>query len=149
MTGGRNPSSLLARVAILGLLAAAALAWMMHGGAQRVREHAGVTARTVPQDMVGVWTQQRGGVMRCVELSEDGTYFMRPNTDAGDRFGLQRGTWRVVDQDIIWRDANGGAMDRNRMIDVADGHFNTLEADRTQSKFDRILAGPTARCPTS
>ena len=141
-----NPKTFLIKVGLWLLVAAAALAWMLHGGAQRVREHAGVTAHTVPPDMVGVWTSTRDGVVRCIEMAEDGTWTMVPNVDAGDRFAAESGTWRVVDQDILWRDARG-TLDRNRMIDVADGRFNTLEADRTQTRFDRILAGPTARCP--
>ena len=141
-----NPKTFLIKVALGLLAAAAALAWMLHGGARRVREHAGVTASTVPTDMVGVWTSTRGGVVRCIEMAGDGTWTMVPNTDAGDRFDAESGTWRVVDQDIVWRDARG-TFDTNRMIDVADGRFNTLEADSTQTRFERILAGPAARCP--
>ena len=141
-----NPKTFLINVALGLLAAAAALAWMLHGGARRVREHAGVTATTVPAGMVGVWTSTRAGVVRCIEMAEDGTWTMVPNVEAGDRFPAQSGTWRVVDQDILWRDASGKP-DKNRMIDASDGRFNTLEADKSQTRFDRILAGPTARCP--
>ena len=146
MSGDGNPKTFLVRVGIALLVAAAALGWMLRSGTQRVRDHAGVTTRTAPQDMVGVWTSTRDGVVRCIEMAEDGSWTMVPNVDAGDRFPVESGTWRVVDQDIVWRDRNG-TPDKNRMIDVADGHFNTLEADRTQTKFERILAGPAARCP--
>ena len=146
MSGGVDPRPFLVRVGVALLLGALALGWMLRGGLQQVRDNAGATARTVPQDMVGVWTSTRSGVVRCIEMAADGTWTMVPNVDAGDRFPVESGTWRVVDQDITWRDAHG-VPDKNRMIDVTDGHFNTLEADRTQTRFDRILAGPAARCP--
>jgi hypothetical protein len=146
MSRDGSPKFFLVRMGLWLLAAASALAWMLHGGAQRVRDHAGVTPRTVPRDMVGVWTSTRGGVVRCIEMAADGTWTMVPNVDAGDRFPTGSGTWRIVDQDIVWRDARG-TPDKNRLIDVNDGHFDTLEADKTQAKFDRILAGPAARCP--
>jgi hypothetical protein len=146
MSADGNPRPFLIRVGIVVLAAAALLGWMLHSGTQRVRDHAGVTTRTVPQDMVGVWTSTRDGVVRCIEMAEDGTWTMVPNVEAGDRFAAENGTWRVVDQDILWRNASG-VFDKNRLIAATDGHFNTLEADRSQTKFDRILAGPAARCP--
>ena len=146
MSRDASPRSFLVRIGVLLALAAGAIAWMLHSGTQRVRDHAGVTPRTVPRDMVGVWTSTRASVVRCIEMAEDGTWTMVPNVDAGDRFAAQSGTWRVVDQDIVWRDT-AGTFDRNRMVDVADGRFDTLEADRSQTRFDRILAGPAARCP--
>ena len=146
MSEDGNPKPFLIRVGIGVLIAAAVLGWMLRSGTQRVRDHAGVTKRTVPQEMVGVWTSTRDSVVRCIEMAEDGTWTMVPNVEAGDRFPAESGTWRVVDQDILWRDASGKP-DKNRMIDASDGRFNTLEADKSQTRFDRILAGPTARCP--
>ena len=73
MSADGNPKPFLIRVGIVVLVAAALLGWMLHSGTQRVRDHAGVTARTVPQDMVGVWTSTRDGVVRCIEMAADGT----------------------------------------------------------------------------
>ncbi len=100
----------------------------------------------VPADMVGVWTSTRGPVMRCIELHADGTYAMAPNLQAGDGRSY-RGTWRVAQQQVTWRDSSQGfAPDVNRMVDVSPGHFTAIEADQSTTQFDRI-AGPGATCP--
>lgn len=107
-----------------------------------------VTTDNVPPAMVGVWTSTRGTTMRCIELHADGVYLMVPNSDAGDRFNYH-GTWRVGVGEITWRDASQNwRPDVNPMVDVADGHFVTIEADKSNTAFDRI-AGPGATCPRS
>ena len=101
----------------------------------------------VPSDLAGVWTSTRGPVMRCIELHADGTYMMVPNAEAGDRLNFH-GTWRVADEQITWRDSSQGfAADVNRMVDVSPGHFTTIEADQSQTRFDRI-AGAGSTCPS-
>ena len=101
----------------------------------------------VPSEMVGVWTSSRGPVMRCIELHADGTYMMVPNPEAGDRLNFH-GTWRVADEQITWRDSSQGfAPDVNRMVDASSGHFTTIEADQSQTRFDRI-AGAGVTCPS-
>ena len=101
----------------------------------------------VPSGMVGVWTSNRGPVMRCIELHADGTYMMVPNAEAGDRLNFH-GTWRVADEQITWRDSSQGfEPDVNRMVDVSPGHFTTIEADQSQTRFDRIAA-PGVTCPS-
>jgi len=101
----------------------------------------------VPQDMAGVWTSTRGLVMRCIELHADGTYMMVPNTEAGDHESY-RGTWRVADGRITWRDSSqGGREDVNPMEGVSSRQFITIEADKSRTQFDRI-AGPGEKCPT-
>ena len=101
----------------------------------------------VPAEMAGVWTSTRGPVMRCIELHADGTYMMVPNQEAGDSLNFH-GTWRVADEQITWRDSSQGfSPDVNRMVDVSSGHFTTVEADQSQTVFDRI-AGPGATCPS-
>jgi len=101
----------------------------------------------VPQDMAGVWTSTRGMVMRCIELHADGSYMMVPNAEAGDRLNFN-GTWRVADGRITWRDSSQGfAPDVNAMDGVSNGHFTTIEADRSRTQFDRI-AGPGEKCPS-
>ena len=107
-----------------------------------------VTAAEVPPEMVGVWTSTRGNTMRCIELRADGVYLMVPNTDAGDRFNYH-GTWRVGGGQITWRDASENFRpDVNPMVDVGEGHFTTIEADKSETQFERI-AGPGASCPRS
>ena len=101
----------------------------------------------VPSEMVGVWTSSRGPVMRCIELHADGTYMMVPNSEAGDRLNFH-GTWRVADEQVTWRDSSQGfAPDVNRMVEVSPGHFPTIEADQSQTRFDRS-AGPGVTCPS-
>ena len=105
-------------------------------------------AHDAPREFVGVWTSARGTVMRCIEMHADGTYLMVPNSEAGDR-QTYHGTWRVSTTDITWRDASqGDAPDINHLVDVSDGHFKTVEADRSTTQFDRLVAGPDARCPS-
>lgn len=105
-----------------------------------------VTTDSVPPAMVGVWTSTRGTTMRCIELHADGVYLMVPNTEAGDRFHYH-GTWRVAGDQITWRDASQNwQADVNPMVEVADGHFVAVEADKSGTTFDRI-AGPGATCP--
>jgi hypothetical protein len=105
-------------------------------------------AYDAPRELVGVWTSTRGSVMRCIELHADGGYRMVPNSDVGYR-QTYHGTWRIVGEDIIWRDASQGyATDTNQLVDVSDGHFKTVEADRSLTQFDRLVAGPNARCPS-
>ena len=107
-----------------------------------------VTPDNVPASLVGVWTSTRGNTMRCIELRADGVYLMVPNTSVGDRV-TYRGTWRVGGSQITWRDASQNWQpDVNPMKDVADGHFVTVEADNSETTFDRI-AGPAAECPRS
>ena len=102
----------------------------------------------VPAEMAGVWTSTRGPVMRCIELHADGTYMMVPNSEAGDRFNFH-GTWRVAGEQITWRDSSQGfAPDVNRMVDVSPGHFTTVEADQSQTRFDRLAVDPAQRCPS-
>jgi len=97
--------------------------------------------------MAGVWTSTRGMVMRCIELHADGSYMMVPNAEAGDRLNFN-GTWRVADGRITWRDSSQGfAPDVNAMDGVSNGHFTTIEADRSRTQFDRI-AGPGEKCPS-
>lgn len=106
-----------------------------------------VSAAEVPPGMAGVWTSTRGTVMRCIALHADGTYMMVPNAEAGDRLNFH-GTWRVADQEITWRDSSEGFKpDTNRMIDVSPGHFTTVEADQSLTRFERI-AGPGETCPS-
>ena len=105
-------------------------------------------AYEAPREIVGVWTSTRGTAMRCIEMHADGTYLMVPNSEAGDRQAYH-GTWRVSTTDITWRDASqGDAPDINHLVDVSDGHFKTVEADRSTTQFDRLVAGPDARCPS-
>jgi hypothetical protein len=147
MSGARSPLLPWVRLVLVVAGAAMAFGWMLHAGKKRVHDAAPASQASVPRALVGVWTATRGNVVRCIELREDGWFNMVPNTEAGDRVGWT-GTWRVVGQDIVWRDDHdSGVVDTNRMIDVADGHFDTLEADRSQTKFDRLLADPAARCP--
>ncbi|MEO5689874.1 MAG: hypothetical protein ABIR54_21160 [Burkholderiaceae bacterium] len=104
-------------------------------------------AYDAPPELVGVWTSTRGPVMRCIEMHADGSYLMVPNGEAGDRQTFH-GTWRAVGEAITWRDSSQGyAADVNRLIDVSDGHFKTVEADQSLTQFDRLVAGPSARCP--
>lgn len=147
MNRGRSPALLLIRVALALAGAAIAFNWMLHRGLKIEHDHVPASENSVPRGMVGVWTSTRGNVMRCIELRADGYYNMVPNAEAGDRF-TSTGTWRVVGQDIVWRDDHqSDVVDTNRLIDVADGHFKTLESDRSQTAFDRITADPQARCP--
>ena len=104
-------------------------------------------AYEAPHELVGVWTSTRGDVMRCIEMHADGTYLMVPNGEAGDR-QTYHGTWRIVGEDIVWRDASQGyAADTNHLVDASDGHFKTVEVDRSLTQFDRLVGGPAARCP--
>ena len=108
---------------------------------------AGAPAYEAPRELVGVWTSTRGTLMRCIEMHADGSYLMVPNSDVGDR-QTYHGTWRIVGEDIVWRDASQGySADTNRLVDVSDGHFKTLETDQSLTQFDRLVAGPGARCP--
>ena len=107
-----------------------------------------VTPDNVPPALVGVWTSTRGNTQRCIELHADGVYLMVPNTDVGDRFNYH-GTWRVGGGQITWRDASENFRpDVNPMVDVSDGHFTTIEVDKSETQFERI-AGPGASCPRS
>jgi len=147
MSGQRSPAMLALRVVLAIVGAAIAFGWLLHRGLKVEHDHVPASENSVPRGMVGVWTSTRDNVMRCIELRADGFYNMVPNTEAGDRFA-STGTWRVVGQDILWRDDHqSNIVDTNRLVDVADGHFKTLEHDRTQTTFDRITADPAARCP--
>ncbi len=106
----------------------------------------GVTPDNVPASLVGVWTSTRGATMRCIELHADGVYLMVPNEQAGDHFNYH-GTWRVGPGEITWRDASQNwRPDVNPMVDVSEGHFTTIEVDKSETRFERI-AGPGASCP--
>ena len=105
-----------------------------------------VTPDNVPASLVGVWTSTRGTTMRCIELHADGVYLMVPNTEAGDHFNYH-GTWRVGGNQITWRDASQNWQpDVNAMVDVSEGHFTTIEADKSETQFERI-AGAGSSCP--
>ena len=107
-----------------------------------------VTPDNVPPSLVGVWTSTRGTTMRCIELHADGVYLMVPNAEAGDHFN-DHGTWRVGGGQITWRDASQNwRPDVNPMVDVSDGHFTTIEVDKSETRFERI-ADAASSCPRS
>ena len=141
------PPPLFPRAAYLLLLAATLQACSRHAPPPPPAPAPAAPPADVPADMAGVWTSTRGPVMRCIELHADGTYMMVPNAEAGDRLNYH-GTWRVADEQITWRDSSDGFnADVNRMIDVSPGHFTTIEADQSQTRFDRI-AGADSTCPS-
>jgi len=138
----------LVRILLWGGAVAAILMWLLHRGDRPAPERAPPSQETVPHAMVGVWTSTRGTTMRCIELHADGGYNMVPNTAAGDTFAAATGTWRVVGPSITWRDdSQGGAVDINRMVDVTESRFTTVEADGSTTKFALIAGTVTARCP--
>jgi hypothetical protein len=144
------PTSPALRRAACAIPAAAALAAALPGCSRHTpppRPAPAAPPADVPQDMAGVWTSTRGMVMRCIELHADGSYMMVPNAEAGERLNFN-GTWRVADGRITWRDSSQGfAPDVNAMDDVSNGHFTTIEADKSRTQFDRI-AGPGEKCPS-
>ena len=139
------------RLLLAGAGAVAIALGLLHRGDAPPPAHVTVLPpppRPVPAGMVGVWTSTRGGTMRCIELHRDGRYEMVPNTAAGDTFVAATGSWRVGDQAITWRDdSQGDQADTNRMVDVDERHFSTLEADGSRTKFELIAPTVTARCP--
>jgi hypothetical protein len=144
------PLNIAARGILLAAVPLAALAACSRHAAEPLPPVAAGTPAAppagVPPELAGVWTSTRGPVMRCIEMHPDGLYLMVPNTEAGDRTEYH-GTWRVAGDRITWRDASqGDAPDTNRMVDVSDGRFSTVEADQSLTQFQRI-AGTDATCP--
>jgi hypothetical protein len=58
--------------------------------------HAAATPTELPCGLVGLWSSTHAGVMRRIELKEDGRYVMAPSVLGIDPAGGYTGRWRAA-----------------------------------------------------
>lgn len=101
----------------------------------------------IPCRFVGQWSAIHGKQIRRITLSDDGTYQMAPLVQGGDRATEFKGHWMVQSGHFVWSDGGGAAeLDINRIDSEDDGQFVLIEANGSQSKFERIEAHASSRC---
>lgn len=155
LTGAR---SFAARLLVYGALAILLMPWALSlytwasripadvwRSAARQVAHNTVTPTRKPCNLIGMWSSTRNGIMRRIELKDDGSYVMMPGQLDNWRENLL-GRWKVQGNTILWRDDKSGLIDANPMKDVRDGHFQVVENDGSRTQFERIEAKSSTRC---
>lgn len=120
--------------------------WRQIGQGVQEAAHAATTPTRRPCNLIGIWSSTHRGVLRRIELKDDGRYVMAPSMLGIDPPGGYTGQWTVQDDKIVWRDDKTGAVDVNPMLEVSDGRFEVTEGDGRRTQFERIEAKTSARC---
>ncbi|MCL2021861.1 MAG: hypothetical protein FWG81_07165 [Betaproteobacteria bacterium] len=128
--------------------------WSLQAAWQKALD--AVTPTKLPCNLIGVWSSTHRGMMRRIELKDDGRYFMAPSiqrpqsmpiTDVDPKDGYTGQWWVIQDNIIVWKDDRmNGFLDKNPMLDVAEGRFQVIEANGERTKFELIEAKPSTRC---
>jgi hypothetical protein len=138
------------RIVVYGALLWVLLPWVratLGWHAFAAETPAAMPKSTLPCRLVGVWSSTHGGVMRRIELQDDGRYAMSPSVLGNDPPGGYKGRWTVSGDRIIWRDDRMPfQLDTNQMLDQSDGRFTVIEGDRKPTRFERIRAVASTTC---
>jgi hypothetical protein len=158
----RGGYSLAARLLVYGGLAIVLMPWVLSlstcvhrvpradlermGSDAREAARVALTPSRQPCGLIGLWSSTHKGIMRRIELRDDGRYVMTPSQfDRRSTSGFT-GRWKVQDDKIVWQPDGSGAIDINPMLQPSDGRFQVMEADGNLTLFERIQARPSTRC---
>jgi hypothetical protein len=120
--------------------------WERVGSAAREAARVAMTPSQRPCHLIGLWSSTHKGIMRRIELRDDGRYVMTPSAfDRRSTAGFT-GRWKVQADKIVWQPDHSGLIDVNRMLEAADGSFQVIEADGAPTRFERIQARPSTQC---
>ena len=101
----------------------------------------------VPCRMVGVWSSRHGGVMRRVELKDDGTFVQAASQVGTDPAGGYKGRWEVKGKTMTWYMDNGfSEPDVNPMQPTSPTAFTLTEGNGSKTDFELIRAVASTRC---
>ena len=101
----------------------------------------------LPCTLIGLWSSQQGKAMRRIEFKDDGSYLMAPSHTPGlDPAAGYRGRWWVEGQTLVWQHMGVAELDVNPMQPDGADRFTLVEANGSQTRFERIRAVPSQRC---
>jgi hypothetical protein len=82
-----------------------------------------------------------------IEFKDDGSYVMDPsNTPGLDPKAGYRGRWWVEGQTPVWQTSGVTELVINPMKPDGADRFTLVEANGSQTRFERIRAVPSQRC---
>jgi hypothetical protein len=161
----RGSRALMIRLVVYGALGIVLMPWVLSfvrflrsttpeqwsQAQQQTRQaiHAATTPTRLPCDLIGLWSSTNGGVMRRIELRDDGRYVMAASMLGIDPRGGYAGQWWVQEGNIVWLDDSNGIVDTNQMLNVADGRFEVIENNGRRTRFERIEAKASSRCDSA